>query len=396
MIGRWCKRSWWVFLCISFIGCAGTGEKDLKPDGIYSDSSYSAELQRRANPRDVVPVDMTNMVQKVDNFLVIFDPSASMSVSYGNRTKFELAMDTVLHFNRTIPALDLVGGMRTFGHPVYTSMIYGFVPYSPDAFENALLTIENTDGVSPMEFALEEVGKDFFSLTGKTAIIIFSDGQNMDLSPILAARKLVGRYPGRVCIYTILVGDDPVGKNILADIATEGDCGFSVHADSLVAGQEMADFVKKVFLAEAVQPPKGMDADGDGVMDDKDDCPNTPGGLPVDALGCWKIGDVLFDFDKYDIKPDYFHVLDAVAGVLARYPEIKIQIEGHTDIIGPERYNDTLSINRGNAGKTYLINKGVPAGQITVKGFGYSMPRDTNQNIEGRSRNRRIEFRQVR
>ena len=395
MIGRNLKKGWLILLCLSLIGCAGTTTKTLDPDGIYSVSSYTAEVERRTHPREVIAIDMTYMVQKVDNFLVIFDPSASMSVPYKDRTKFELAMDTVLHMNKTIPDLDLIGGIRTFGHPMYTSMIYGFTSYLPTSFENALLTIENTDGVSPMAFALDEVRKDFFSLKGITAVIIVSDGKKMDLSPILAARKLVEKYSGRVCIYTIVVGDDPDGTNILADIAKESGCGFTVNADTLVTGQAMADFVKKVFLKEAEPEHAEIgDADGDGVTDDKDACPNTPVGLPVDDYGCWKIADVLFDFDKYNIKPEYENVLNQVAAVLKQHPDIKIRIEGHTDIMGSERYNDTLSINRANSGKTYLLNQGVSPGQITIKGFAYFVPRDTNESVEGRARNRRIEFRQ--
>ena len=383
-----------LLLFMAWVGCAGTTRKEIQPDGIYAVSSYSAEVARRTAPtRDVVNIDTKGTTRKVDNFLVIFDPSASMSVPYGDRTKFELAMDTILHFNKTIPDLELTGGIRTFSHPVYTSMIYGFEPYTFQGFENALLTLENTDGVSPMEFALDETRKDFFSLSGKTAVIIISDGKGMDLSPVLAARKLVEKYKDRVCIYTIVVGDDPDGAGILSDIATESDCGFSVPADSLVTGQAMADYVTKIFLAK--KGAELLDADGDGVPDAIDKCAKTPKGLTVDAHGCWKIGDVLFDFDKYDIKPDYFDVLDRIAAVLIKHREIKIRIEGHTDIIGSERYNDALSLNRANAGKAYLLDKGVMPGQITLKGFGYSVPRDTNKSDAGRARNRRIEFRQI-
>lgn len=389
-------KIWWVLLCVAMAGCAGTGPKSLDSEGSASVSSYTAELKRRETPRDIVPINMTNYTRKVDNFLLIFDPSASMSVPYQGRTKFDLAMETALHFNRTIPDLELTGGIRTFGHPMYTSMIYGFSEYSRTAFENSLLTIENTDGVSPLEIAISEVQKDFFSLDGTTAIILISDGVKMDLSPVLAARNLVEAYRGQVCIYTIVVGDDPVGTSILEDIATESECGFSVNADALASGEQMADFVRKVFLTEASpQAIAVADEDGDGVEDAGDDCLHTPEGLPVDDRGCWKIGDVLFDFDKYDIKPEYNHVLDEVSYALIKYPEIRITIEGHTDIIGPERYNDTLSINRANAGKNYLLNKGVPSGQIDVKGFGYSMPRDTNDTVDGRAQNRRIEFRQM-
>jgi OOP family OmpA-OmpF porin len=162
----------------------------------------------------------------------------------------------------------------------------------------------------------------------------------------------------------------------------------------------MADFVTKVFLKKA--PPKPapvvvekiiiLDSDGDGVPDNLDKCPGTPKGAKVNKDGCWVLGDVLFDFDKYNIKPQFYHLLDEVAVVFEKNPGLKVQIEGHTDNIGKAAYNMKLSLKRAEAVMNYLINKGLAKGRLSAKGYGFTKPIATNSTKEGRALNRRVEL----
>ena len=377
---------------------AGPVAQDDNPD----------HLHKALPAREVVEIQMDQYTQKIDNFILIFDPSTSMSANHAGQTRFELAKDTINHLNKTIPDIKLVGGVRSFGNPVYTSLIYGLTDYTKDDFEFAIKTITVSDGASPLDFALAGVAKDFEFVAGKTAVLIISDGQDMDIQPVLAAVKMKQRFKDEVCIYTIIVGNDPGGQEILNQVAIAGQCGFAVNADNLVDGRDMADFVKKVFLTEKEAPlkqPAGDskavtassqfkfgDADGDGITDDKDQCPGTPKGARVDENGCWLIGDVLFDFDKYNIKPAGYPTLNEVADIMRNNPGFNIEIQGHTDIIGPEKYNDRLSINRATSGKKYLIKQGISKDRMLLKGFGYSRPKTTNNNVKGRAENRRIEF----
>ena len=128
----------------------------------------------------------------------------------------------------------------------------------------------------------------------------------------------------------------------------------------------------------------------------QDECRNTPRGAVVNENGCWVIEDVLFDFDKFGIKPEGYPVLNEVAKVMQLNSSLKIRIDGHTDSIGSERYNGKLSINRAKAGLKYLAEKGIEPERIFIKGFGYSKPKVTDNTDAGRSRNRRIEFKIVR
>lgn len=141
-----------------------------------------------------------------------------------------------------------------------------------------------------------------------------------------------------------------------------------------------------------------LDSDKDGVPDARDKCPGTLPGNRVDADGCSFVqrGGVLegisFDLDSTKVNTVCFSILDEVARNLKSIPKTKVEIGGHTDSLGSAAYNQKLSERRAAAVRDYLVSKGVPADQITTKGYGEAYPVASNETQEGRSRNRRIEF----
>lgn len=138
--------------------------------------------------------------------------------------------------------------------------------------------------------------------------------------------------------------------------------------------------------------PEPKDSDGDGVYDDKDECSGTPAGARVDARGCWVIEGVFFDFDKSIIKPEGLPVLNEIVTVLNRNPAMRVAIEGHTDSVGPDEWNQGLSERRARAVRGYLVSAGINPERLTVKGFGEGSPATTNETKEGRALNRRVEL----
>jgi outer membrane protein OmpA-like peptidoglycan-associated protein len=104
------------------------------------------------------------------------------------------------------------------------------------------------------------------------------------------------------------------------------------------------------------------------------------------------IGDVLFDFDKYTLKPGAREKLAKVSGILLAYPGLKILLEGHTDDIGTDEYNLTLSDRRAGAVRDYLVSQGVPAASLSAVGLGKSDPVASNETDAGRQQNRRVEM----
>lgn len=102
---------------------------------------------------------------------------------------------------------------------------------------------------------------------------------------------------------------------------------------------------------------------------------------------------VYFDFDRADIRPDARPVLDEAIQVLRARPDAKLVVEGHTDSVGGEEYNQALSLRRAEAVKNYLVAGGVAPERITVVGYGETRPVASNDTEEGRAQNRRVELR---
>jgi len=145
-----------------------------------------------------------------------------------------------------------------------------------------------------------------------------------------------------------------------------------------------------------------LDSDKDGVPDYLDKCPTVAGkadndGCPeltkeVQLLFEKALQGIKFDTGKSTIKPVSFPILDAVVKVMAENPTYKLIIGGHTDNVGAEGMNMTLSQNRAEAVSVYLIGKGVSPERISATGFGLTKPVDDNSTVAGRTRNRRVEL----
>ncbi len=144
-----------------------------------------------------------------------------------------------------------------------------------------------------------------------------------------------------------------------------------------------------------------IDSDGDGVVDRLDECPGTPAGAKVDARGCEEsliLRGVVFDNDSSKLTGQSEMILDSVADILSKRTQFKnIEVRGHTDSVGTDKYNMALSQRRADAVKAYLVGKGLSAGLFTTKGFGESEHIAPNDTAEGRAQNRRVtlEFSQV-
>lgn len=106
-------------------------------------------------------------------------------------------------------------------------------------------------------------------------------------------------------------------------------------------------------------------------------------------------GGITFDTGKANIKPGFNPVLDDIANVMTKYPETKIEIQGHTDNVGSDADNLRLSELRAQSVRSALSSRGVSSSRITAIGFGESMPVATNDTAAGREANRRVEIKIV-
>ncbi|HSC87411.1 MAG TPA: OmpA family protein [Polyangiaceae bacterium] len=148
------------------------------------------------------------------------------------------------------------------------------------------------------------------------------------------------------------------------------------------------------------------DNDGDTALDVDDECPNTPGQLALAPRGCpikpalvvvtdceVKITQQIhFSYNKAVIAKESFAVLDAVVDVLAKNPAIRLEVEGHTDDKGSDSYNKTLSDQRAQSVRKYLVSHGVAVDRMSAHGYGEERPLVANNSDANRSLNRRVQF----
>ena len=389
---------------------------------------------------------------KVSNFMVILDASSSMSNKYLGFSKFQVAKDFLNAMNQTLPDLKFNGALRTFGPSSSGSKkspvpFYEPTEYSSAGFDAASKAVKKPGGISPLANAINTASNDLKSTQGQIAVIIVSDGVDMHNAPAVAAEKMKSQFGDRLCIYTVLVGDSYEGEKLMERIARKTTCGFSVRADGLKTGNDMASFVKKVFLTELMDSdgdgvhdnldrcpntPKGvkvdaqgcpidsdgdgvydyldkcpntpagvkvdtmgcpLDSDGDGVANNLDQCPNTPMGATVDARGCWTYAAVvLFDINSAEVKSVAYPMLQEAVLIMKKNPDLKVEVDGHTDSTGTAAYNKTLSVKRAKSIKDHFVSRGIDTNRLTTKGFGFTNPAASNDTKEGRSKNRRVEL----
>lgn len=139
------------------------------------------------------------------------------------------------------------------------------------------------------------------------------------------------------------------------------------------------------------------DTDGDGIIDADDKCPNTAAGIKVNGYGCALTEtasiklEVEFASGKSDLDAaKYATAIQNLADFMAKYPETKVEIAGHTDSTGSEAANNTISLARATSVKDALVKAGVNPSRVTAKGYGPSKPVADNKTAAGRQANRRV------
>ncbi|VXC21322.1 Outer membrane porin F [Pseudomonas sp. 8AS] len=176
------------------------------------------------------------------------------------------------------------------------------------------------------------------------------------------------------------------------------DQGDTEWAPSVGIGLNFGGGSKPAPAAEPVAEVCS-DSDNDGVCDNVDKCPDTPANTTVDADGCPAVAevvrvelDVKFDFDKAQVKEESYGDIKNLADFMNQYPQTATTVEGHTDSVGTDAYNQKLSERRANAVRDVLVNQySVGAERVNSVGYGESRPVADNASEAGRAVNRRVE-----
>ncbi|WP_170180277.1 OmpA family protein [Desulfoglaeba alkanexedens] len=320
-----------------------------------------------------VPAAQAKMVPKVDNFIFFVDQSGSMYMTHGKmgKVKMVLAQELLLMMNEKIPELGYKGALDLFAP---WQVVADPAVYERNAYGKALSSIPTDQGVfnrrTPMGPGINRLDTVLAGLTGKTAVIIVSDGEaNVGTDPVAEAYQVHAKYPD-VCFHVISFAEKPHGEQILKKINGMGDCVWA-DAETLMADEAaMNQFVRDVFYDEVAEAARAVSQ-------------------VVILRG------IQFDFDKSDIKPEWEPVLDEGVNILKENPAIRIIIEGHTCDIGTDAYNQGLSERRARSVYEYFMKEGISPSRMRTVGYGEMKPKASNATEDGRIINRRVEIRVV-
>jgi len=154
------------------------------------------------------------------------------------------------------------------------------------------------------------------------------------------------------------------------------------EADALKAKEETARAEAELSRRAAAELRAQLLDQFNRILETRD----TPRGLVVN------MGDVLFDFGKYDLRSEAREKLAKLSGIILAHPGLTLAVEGHTDSVGGDEANQKLSEQRAGAVRSYLIGQGLPEARLSSKGFGKTSPIADNDSAAGRQKNRRVEI----
>ncbi len=331
-------------------------------------------------------------VAKADNFQILLD--ASQTMANNGQENFVSAKNLTNAINWSLPA-DFPAnlGLRTYGHSeqqskALTELAAPMAKYSRDEIKKGLDKVKVAGGNSPLGVAIDAAAADFEKAGGTSVIVVISDGtqNNMD-DAVAAAKNAKAKLGDKLCIYTVWVGDDMVGKKVLTDVAAASGCGSADVAADLTDQKALAAYVEKVFLQHKAMAPAPTPAPAPAPM-------AAPAPAPAPGEPCQGVitANLLFDFDKANIKDNMVPVLQEVKRILDECTATTYKVAGHTCSIGTDEYNQKLSERRAASVVDWLVNNGVVASRLEAVGYGESSPKYDNKTMEGRKLNRRVEF----
>ncbi len=371
--------------------------------------------------------------------LILADVSGSMqetSQAQENMTKAAVLKELLLRLSGELSAMPCQTGIYRVryisGDANYYEPFMPIASYNTKDMRDRIADSFTTDYPvfsrrTPLADMLRQMdGHELGNMNGNATLLLLSDGRETireaedALNEVL---RIKDKYAEKLSLHTVFIAGkekEDKGGELLRNMAQTGGgqyfCGSDLLSDPNRINSLCALLCEGKIAAKKEMPPAAVapeqpseavsepvreeraviaDTDGDGVYDSDDECPGTPKGAKVNIKGCWVIAGVLFDYDKWNIRPVSYPALDEVVTVLKQNPDLKAEIQGHTDNIGSAAYNMELSRKRAESVKSYLERKGISAERLTSEGYGFTKPVVPNTAAENRALNRRVELKPI-
>ncbi len=341
----------------------------LSPPATFFIGSLLLCLLISLNQANAAPPEQGDgLIRMADNFFIIYDPSSSMDSPYRDTglTRLEAEKKIIRESNAALPELGWQaglyphwkGGLWLHGSPMAFKPFYPLSRYQKASFSAAIEQLPIIPVGPPMlQRGLMKL-EHLLGLPGRTEIFIFSDGKDstvekMEPQPLEQAQKLAKQF--NVCFTIVSSAGTPEDQKRLQDIASVNACSQVMSFDTVYNNPE--HLFGKLYM-------NGQDSG---------------------------FGDVLFDFDKYGIKPHYAATLDQLGHFLSTHPESSVVLSGFTDSVGSEAYNITLSQQRAETVQHYLnTNFRIKRDRMLLYWYGVADPVAGNASEKGRQLNRRV------
>ena len=323
-------------------------------------------------------VTETDLIRNVDNFIILFDTSSSANkmVAGKNVSMIQATKNLLKERNAWFPDLGYQAGLYEYTNNETLAgtfkAIYPMQAYDRDRFAAAIDQLpEKGQGPTMLQAGLHGLRKVVAGLSGKTAVIMFTDGTASVIrgpkKPLQIAQEIAKDHD--VCFYLISSASEEANLRMLETVSKVNACSRVVPLNAFLDNPEYiagALFMVKTTVYERL--------------------------VPVTEVVGFVADDILFDFNSADLRPEYNEKKNMLVDFLQQNPDTYVVVAGFADSVGDEEYNLGLSERRAENVKSALTNAGIDGDRVVTLWFGELNPAADNATEEGRQLNRRVEL----
>ncbi len=359
-------------------------------------ASHPTSVYETFQAQDLNPLLTSGQyIQKTDNFFVINDSSGSMSDHYlgaaftaqPNPTKFSVEREVLRRMNQTIPDLKLTSSIRSFGfgpclNNHFTKLNMEPTAYTKEAFNAGVDALECSGGGSPLDDGIVASTADLSSTSGKIAVLVMSDGHDLDSYGTKEIAAMKATYGDRLCVYGVWTGnpEEISGLAVLNQLSSIAGCGFAVSSDVVSTPEGMARFVKSIFLQPVAPAPQVVREIHVNVEFDNDEYTLEHSTLVKSHVNG-------HHSDPETVKQN---LASQVQSIMAN-PDTQYEVQGHTNYTGKEARNIVLGEGRAQTIYNYLSTNypGIEKHLLAPKGYSWNCPDQTDPRSP---HNRRVDL----